>query len=82
MADVSDSERHQFEQVDICDSREVERLFHQYCPDIVMHLAAESHIDRSIDSPDDFISTNITGTYIMLEAARRFWLALDRGKKE
>ncbi len=65
--------RHVFEQVDICDPQEVGRLFAEYRPDAVMHLAAESHVDRSIDGPGEFIRTNIEGTYVLLQAARGYW---------
>jgi dTDP-glucose 4,6-dehydratase len=82
LADISTDERYSFEQVDICNSTEIEQLFHQYHPDIVMHLAAESHVDRSISGPGDFIQTNITGTYVMLEAARQYWASLGADKKE
>jgi dTDP-glucose 4,6-dehydratase len=81
LGDSSDSERYQFAHVDICDSRAIERLFRDYRPDYVMHLAAETHVDRSISSPDNFIQTNITGTYSMLEAARQYWLSLEGKKK-
>ncbi|WP_315888821.1 GDP-mannose 4,6-dehydratase, partial [Streptomyces sp. P17] len=63
--------RYAFEQVDICDAAALDRVFTQHQPDAVMHLAAESHVDRSIDGPADFIETNIVGTYTLLEAARR-----------
>lgn len=78
---VADSERYAFEQVDICDRAELDRLFAQYQPDVVMHLAAESHVDRSIDGPAAFIETNIVGTYTLLEAARHFWQVLPEEKK-
>lgn len=74
---VSDSPRYQFEQADICDRSAMERIFAQYRPDVVMHLAAESHVDRSIDGPAAFIETNIIGTYTLLEAARNYWNALE-----
>ena len=70
---VSNDPRYAFEQVDICDKAELERVFAQYQPDAVMHLAAESHVDRSIDGPAAFIETNIVGTYTLLEAARAYW---------
>ncbi|WP_300319039.1 dTDP-glucose 4,6-dehydratase [Idiomarina sp.] len=73
LREVSDNSRYRFEKVDICDAVEVERLFNQYQPDVVMHLAAESHVDRSIDGPAEFINTNIVGTYTLLEAARKYW---------
>jgi len=81
LASVSDNERYHFEQVDICDASRIDELFIKYRPDAVMHLAAESHVDRSIDGPAAFIETNIIGTYILLEAARKYWLTLnDAGK--
>lgn len=79
---VADNERYAFEQVDICNRSELDRVFVQYQPDYVMHLAAESHVDRSIDGPADFIETNIVGTYTMLEAARQYWNGLDASRKE
>ncbi|WP_126455364.1 dTDP-glucose 4,6-dehydratase [Sulfuriflexus mobilis] len=81
LLDVSESERYHFEQVDICDAKAIERIFNEYRPDAVMHLAAESHVDRSISGPADFIYTNITGTYTMLEAARQHWMSLDEKDK-
>lgn len=79
---VADNERYAFEQVDICNRSELDRVFAQYQPDYVMHLAAESHVDRSIDGPADFIETNIVGTYTMLEAARQYWNGLEASGKE
>lgn len=70
---VSGSARYQFVQGDICDQKLVTKLFNEFQPDIVMHLAAESHVDRSIDGPADFIQTNIVGTSVMLECAREYW---------
>ena len=70
---VTEEPRYRFERVDICDAAAVGRLFDQFRPDAVMHLAAESHVDRSIDGPAAFIQTNIVGTYTMLEAARKYW---------
>jgi dTDP-glucose 4,6-dehydratase len=78
---VSKSSRYNFEQVDICDSLELERVFKHYEPDVVMHLAAESHVDRSIDGPSDFITTNIVGTYTLLESARAYWSSLHEERK-
>ncbi|RUL87653.1 dTDP-glucose 4,6-dehydratase [Tautonia sociabilis] len=72
-----DDPRHHFERVDICDAAGVKRLFDQYRPDAVMHLAAESHVDRSIDGPAAFIQTNVTGTFCLLEAALSHWRSLD-----
>jgi dTDP-glucose 4,6-dehydratase len=74
---ISNNERYHFEQVDICDRNELERVFNSYNPDVVMHLAAESHVDRSIDGPKEFIETNIVGTYTLLETARKYWLTLS-----
>jgi len=81
LASVSDSPRYRFERVDICDAAEVERVFRQHQPDAVMHLAAESHVDRSISGPAAFIQTNIVGTYTLLEGARAYWNGLDAAKK-
>lgn len=79
---VSDRPRYAFEQVDICDPAELARVFKEHQPDVVMHLAAESHVDRSIDGPGDFIQTNIVGTYHLLEAARAYWSGLEEGCKK
>lgn len=79
---VSDSDRYSFEQVDICDSEQIARVYEEYQPDIIMHLAAESHVDRSIDGPGEFIITNIVGTYTLLDEARKYWLTLDDEKKD
>ncbi|MGL5030531.1 MAG: dTDP-glucose 4,6-dehydratase [Aeromonas sp.] len=81
LADVSKSDRYAFEQVDICNRTELDRVFAAHQPDAVMHLAAESHVDRSITGPADFIETNIVGTYILLEAARAYWNGLDAARK-
>lgn len=81
LIEVEDNPNYQFEQVDICDVLAVERMFNQYQPDAIMHLAAESHVDRSIDGPAEFIQTNIVGTYNLLETARQYWLQLDEQKK-
>ncbi len=81
LAAISDNPRYRFEQVDICDAAEVARVFREHQPDAVMHLAAESHVDRSISGPADFIETNIVGTYTLLEAARSYWNGLDGGRK-
>ncbi|EOL8989538.1 dTDP-glucose 4,6-dehydratase [Cronobacter dublinensis] len=81
LAPVAQDSRFAFEQVDICDAQNLDRLFTQFQPDVVMHLAAESHVDRSIDGPAAFIETNIVGTYTLLEAARRYWSALGDAQK-
>lgn len=74
--------RYAFEQVDICDRAELDRVFAQHQPSAVMHLAAESHVDRSIDGPAAFIETNIVGTYTLLEAARQYWLGLTGERRD
>ncbi|MEB6224569.1 dTDP-glucose 4,6-dehydratase [Pantoea anthophila] len=81
LASVADSPRFHFEQVDICDRPALDQVFARYQPDCVMHLAAESHVDRSIDGPAAFIETNIVGTYQLLEAARFYWQKLDNARK-
>ncbi|ABV37597.1 dTDP-glucose 4,6-dehydratase [Shewanella sediminis HAW-EB3] len=81
LQEIENSSRYCFEQLDICDSVELKRVFEQHKPDCVMHLAAESHVDRSIDGPAAFIETNIVGTYALLEATRAYWIALDEDKK-
>jgi dTDP-glucose 4,6-dehydratase len=82
LADVSESGRYAFEQVDICNRAEVDRVLAEHKPDAIMHLAAESHVDRSIDGPAAFIETNIVGTYTLLEAARQYWNGLDAERRE
>ena len=73
---ASENPAYRFEQVDICDAEGVARVLAEHRPDAVMHLAAESHVDRSIDGPAAFIQTNIVGTYTLLEACRQYWLGL------
>ncbi|HBY5163850.1 TPA: NAD-dependent epimerase/dehydratase family protein, partial [Klebsiella pneumoniae] len=80
--EVADNSRFYFEKVNICDRLELDRVFNEHQPDAVMHLAAESHVDRSIDGPAEFIETNIIGTYTMLEAARTYWNQLDNKGKQ
>lgn len=82
LLEVSDSDRYAFEQVDICNADELKRVFTEQQPDAVMHLAAESHVDRSIDGPAEFIQTNIVGTYTFLEAARAYWTTLPEARKQ
>ncbi|MDG9667322.1 dTDP-glucose 4,6-dehydratase [Hahella sp. CR1] len=82
LADVESNDRYEFVRADICDRTAIADIFSQYKPDAVMHLAAESHVDRSIDGPDDFIHTNIVGTYTLLEEARKYWLQLPAERKE
>ena len=78
---VENNPRYAFEQVDICDVKALTRVFEYHQPDAVMHLAAESHVDRSIDGPSAFIETNIVGTYTLLEVARAYWNTLNDEKK-
>lgn len=78
---IDQSSRYQFAQMDICDKAGMTKLFDEYQPDLVMHLAAESHVDRSIDGPLAFIQTNIVGTYNLLEVARDYWQQLSDDKK-
>jgi dTDP-glucose 4,6-dehydratase len=78
VASVAGSELYRFEEADIRDRAALDRVFAAHSPDAVMHLAAESHVDRSIDGPADFIETNITGTFNMLEAARAYWQRAGR----
>lgn len=79
---VASDPRYHFEQVDITDAPAVSGLFDRYRPEAVMHLAAESHVDRSIDGPAAFIQTNVVGTYTLLEAARAYWMDLAGEEKE
>ena len=79
--EISGSDRYRFEQVDICDAAALQQVFIRHQPDLVMHLAAESHVDRSIDGPAVFIQTNILGTYTLLEAARHYWQGLEPERK-
>lgn len=81
LIEVDSSERYAFEQVDICNRSELDRVFAEHKPDAVMHLAAESHVDRSITGPAAFIETNIVGTYTLLEATREYWNTLEEGAK-
>jgi dTDP-glucose 4,6-dehydratase len=81
LAEVSNSARYSFEHVDICNRAEVDRVLAKHQPDAIMHLAAESHVDRSIDGPADFIETNIVGTYTLLEAVRQYWQTMGADRK-
>ncbi|WP_279045263.1 dTDP-glucose 4,6-dehydratase [Cedecea davisae] len=81
LADVAGDERYHFVQADICDAAAIEQIFNEQQPDAVMHLAAESHVDRSITGPAAFVETNIVGTYVLLEAARNYWSGLSAEKK-
>ena len=81
LSGVQNSPRYTFEHIDICDFIGIDDVFMRNKPDAVMHLAAETHVDRSIDSPETFIKSNIIGTYYLLEAARQYWLTLDEQLK-
>jgi dTDP-glucose 4,6-dehydratase len=81
LASIESNQNYRFEKVDICNREELDRVFNEHQPDIVMHLAAESHVDRSIDGPSEFIQTNIIGTYNILEASRQYWTNLNSEKK-
>lgn len=80
LTSVSDSSKYRFYQTDICDKSQLTSIFQEQAPDVVMHLAAESHVDRSIDGPDEFIQTNIVGTYMLLEVARSYFAGLAGDK--
>lgn len=82
IASVMHSPQHVFEQIDICNRAELDRIFAQHQPQAVIHLAAESHVDRSIHGPDVFIQSNVTGTYTLLEATRQYWQALPNAKRQ
>lgn len=82
LTEIESNERYLFEKVDICNTKELERVFNHHQPDAVMHLAAESHVDRSIDGPADFINTNIVGTYTLLEVARKYWKGLGTERRQ
>lgn len=81
LKDIADSNRYVFEKIDICNGGELQEVFEKHQPDAIMHLAAESHVDRSIDGPSEFIQTNIVGTYTLLEVARAYWNNLPETKK-
>ena len=81
LASVENESRYEFEKVDICNSLDIGHVLSKHKPDVIMHLAAESHVDRSIDGPSKFIETNIFGTYVLLEQSKEYWLSLDDKKK-
>jgi len=82
LEDAAENPRYSFVQADICDAEHMQALLEQLQPDAIMHLAAESHVDRSIDGAAEFINTNIVGTYTLLEVARQYWSGLPSAKKE
>ena len=79
---IEGSTSYRFQQADICDSGSMEEAMASFRPNAVMHLAAESHVDRSIDGPMDFVQTNVVGTVTLLQAALSYWLSLDKSKSE
>ena len=81
LKEIDQSPKYQFKKIDICNEKELTKAFEDFKPDFVMHLAAESHVDRSIDGPAEFIATNIVGTYTLLEVARKYWSNLVDEKK-
>lgn len=82
VSEVDSDARYAFERVDICDRPTLERVFAVHQPDIIVHLAAESHVDRSIDGPSSFVETNVVGTYTLLEVVRSYWQGLDGARKK
>jgi len=82
LKDIEKNSNYYFEKEDICNYSSIENIFDRYKPDIVMHLAAESHVDRSIDGPVEFLNTNIIGTYTLLEIALKYWRKLTAGHKD
>lgn len=81
LIEVDDHSNYTFRQIDICDALAIEQAFNDFQPDLIMHLAAESHVDRSITGPAEFINTNIVGTYTLLEVSRKYWQDLQEDKK-
>jgi len=81
LRNIEKNSLYSFEQADISDAPTMERIFGEFKPDKVMHLAAESHVDRSIDGPAEFIQTNIVGTYVLLDISRRYWVSLSEGQE-
>src|SRR3954454_13711406 len=82
LAPVSNDPRYAFLRADVCDGTSMREAFEHFAPDAVMHLAAESHVDRSIDGPGEFIQTNVVGTFALLQEALRYWRALPRDNKD
>ena len=81
LKELEQDPRYEFKKIDICDADALKQAFLEFQPNLIMHLAAESHVDRSIDGPAEFITTNIVGTYTLLEVARQYWLGLDDDEK-
>lgn len=81
LKEIEPDNRYSFAQIDICDAEALKQAFADFQPNLIMHLAAESHVDRSIDGPSEFITTNIVGTYTLLEVARQYWQSLNEDEK-
>jgi dTDP-glucose 4,6-dehydratase len=81
LAPVSEDPRYSFVRADVTDAPKMRDLLDMFQPDVIVHLAAESHVDRSIDGPGDFIQTNVVGTYVLLEVARSYWRDLPAARK-
>ena len=81
LKDIEDNKNYSFERADICNQEELKKVFSKHKPNKIMHLAAESHVDRSIDDSVDFINTNIVGTYVLLEVTRKYWMELNTQEK-
>src|SRR5437763_10134509 len=82
LSSVQDHPRYKFEHADVCDATALRRIFAEYAPSVILHLAAESHVDRSIDGPAEFIQTNVLGTFTLLQEARRYWTALSPQRRK
>ena len=82
LPNLKNNPNYQFEQVDICDRDKITQIFQQFKPDAIMHLAAESHVDRSIDGPLEFVQTNVMGTAVLLDVAKTYWNDLDNNAKQ
>lgn len=82
LVSIDKSDRYQFHEINICNIELLGFVFEEFCPDIVIHLAAESHVDRSIDDPSNFIKTNIVGTFNLLQVAKKYWHSLSASKKK
>jgi len=81
LPNLDNNPNYQFEQVDICDKEKIDEIFQRFQPDAIMHLAAESHVDRSIDGPLEFVNTNVMGTAVLLDVAKNYWNTLDDSAK-
>jgi dTDP-glucose 4,6-dehydratase len=82
LKEIKKNKRYSFKKIDICNQKKMRKIFLEFKPNIVMHLAAESHVDRSIDGPKEFIRTNVFGTYVLLEEAKNYWSNLNKNNKK